>query len=130
MAAALELLADLADIDRRDFRAGADADFVFGKFLEKYGRFDAFDRAEVIDDAFVVFGEDLEFLDDIQRQRESGDPVVRMKLGGVQRVAKEVETAARLAVIHRAGEAGDIHAAGDQVRGGGEGALVRSGVLE
>jgi hypothetical protein len=68
VSAAFEEFADLADIDDGEFRAGADADEVFGKFLEEDGGLDAFDGAEVVDDAFVVLGNDLEFADHIERE--------------------------------------------------------------
>ena len=84
----------------------------------------------MVDNPLVVLGEDFEFLHEIQREGEGRDTVVAMELGGVQRVPEKLKAAARLAVIHRAGEAGNIHATADEIRGGSEGALVRAGVLE
>ena len=59
VAAAAEVGADAADVELRGFGAEAEADFAFwaGEFLEGGGDDDAFDGAEVVDEAFGVFGE-------------------------------------------------------------------------
>ncbi len=59
VAAAAEVGADAADVELRGFGAEAEADFAFraGEFFEGSGDDDAFDGAEVVDEAFGVFGE-------------------------------------------------------------------------
>ena len=102
MSATSEDRADFANIDRGFFGARADADFVFGKFLEKDGRLNAFDRAKVVDNAFIVLGQNLQALDFSQRKRKGGNAVVAMELSRIQSKSQKLKAAAGLAVVHGA----------------------------
>ena len=109
MPAALEHLADFADVERRVLRAGADPDFLLWKLLEKDRGADAIDRAEIVDDPLVVLRDDAELGNVRERERECGDPVAAMELGLVEGEPEEIEPALRLALIHRAGERRHVH---------------------
>lgn len=50
--------------------SGAHAHLTFGEFLKKYGGLYALDRAQVINNAFVVLRKDFEFFNQIQREEK------------------------------------------------------------
>src|SRR5205809_2147508 len=56
VSSAPKFLADYADIHSVAFRAHADAHFAFGQFFEEDSNDNATNRAQMIDQAFVVFG--------------------------------------------------------------------------
>lgn len=54
----------------------------------------------MVDDTFIVLRQDLESFDFGDGKGKSGDAVVAMKLGRVQRKSQKFKSAAWLAVIH------------------------------
>jgi len=61
MSAAAEFLANGTDINGIAFRTHADTHLAIGQFLEENGDNHAANRAEMIDQPFVVFGKNAQF---------------------------------------------------------------------
>ena len=71
--------AHFANIDIGIFRAGADTDISVLEFLEEDSSLDAFDSAEVVDDALIVLGKHPKFAGHGERQGKRGDPILTME---------------------------------------------------
>ena len=84
MSAAAKLLADGTNVDGIAFRTHADAHLAVGQFFEEDGDDHTASRAEMVDQAFVVFRYGADLPGDFQAQAEIGDLAVCLKLHGVE----------------------------------------------
>ena len=74
-----ELLANGRDVDAIILGTHADAHFSLGQFFKKDRDDDSLDRAQVIDQAFIVFGFGAEFGGDFQAETKAGDLAVPLE---------------------------------------------------
>ena len=88
MAAAAKFLADRADINPLVFRTHTHAYLAVGKFLEKNSDDDAANCPEMIDQAFVVFGNNIEFRGGLQAEAERCDMAAFHKAHCSQQLAQ------------------------------------------
>ena len=84
----------------------------------------------MVNNALVIFGQDAQLIDGSQRKRVAGEVSVAGKASFVERVAKQIQPAAGLIVIHlsrkRPNVHSDIHESCGRLKGPG----IRSRILK
>src|SRR5688572_28487173 len=117
MAAAAKARADPADIGCELFGAQADTHFSLVELFKKCRNGHSADRADMIDQSFIVFGQRADFRRSAARERDTGHLVVGGKAQSVEQSAQELEAAPWVALIHFLREIRNVHARPDELRG-------------
>src|SRR4051795_5786233 len=101
MSTAAELLANRRDVRRFIFRAHADAYFAVEQLFEKHRNNDAFDRAKMVDQSFIVFRENAEFFGRLQTQAEARDFAAAVEAHRTEQFAQQFNAASRIAFVQQ-----------------------------
>src|SRR4051812_27977133 len=130
VAASAEFLADRANVRGLRFGTHTDPHPGVGQFFEEHGDNDALDRADMIDESFVVLRPDAQFRRHLQTQAKTGDLPPAFKPHRPEELAQEFGPAAWITFVKQLAHAAHIHAAAEKLRANLERARRRVRVLK
>jgi hypothetical protein len=130
MAATLEAKTNCADIRTLVLGAHADADFAVIQFFEKDRDDDSLDGAQVIDQAFVVFGDNAESVCRRDRKAEACDFAAGVETHTIEQNAQQLDAAARIALVKLLAQAADVDPATQDISRDLKGARGRLRILK
>src|SRR4029077_8374464 len=134
MSTAAEFLTDRAHVCLFTLRTHAHTHFAVGQFFKKDGDNNSADGAEMIDQAFIVFGKNAELGRGFQTQAKTCDATSAFKAHGAQQLAEQFNPAPRIVLIDLLVDSPNIdtgaHELGRDLKGsrGGVWILKRSSV--
>src|SRR5438874_1211412 len=99
VAPASEFLADCTDIHGFFFRSHADAHLTVGQFFEENGDDHAADRAQMIDQTFIVFRKNSQLCCRPQAEAKTRHTAALTEAHAAQKLSKQFQTASGIAFI-------------------------------
>src|SRR5947209_11584256 len=108
--AAAKFFANRANIHLVAFRTHAHPDFAFREFLKKYCNDDAADRAQMIDQSFIVFGENAELFRGSNGEAETRQPAVGIKSHRAEEIAQQFNATPGIVFVSELADFADIDA--------------------
>src|ERR1700722_16758586 len=117
MSAATEFLTDRAHVNLIALRAHTDPDLPVGQFLKKDCNDHSVNRAEVIDQALVIFRQHAELLCGSETQLKTRDAVVGIETHCAEKLAQQFNASPRIIFVSKLADLSNIHSSSNQLGG-------------